>query len=119
MYHRIVRRLAAANFARVNEHDYDAILSQCVPEVHHRFGGVHALGGERHDVEALRRWFERLGRLCPDMRLTVRDVWVKGLPHDTTNRPRPIAGSTTTSASHPCCPDGPERSSAASTTSTT
>lgn len=51
--------------------------------IYHRFGGHHALGGERHDREALRRWFERLGRLGRNLRITVNDVWVKGLPHNT------------------------------------
>jgi len=55
-----------------------------VPNVYHRFSGNHALGGERHDREALGRWLARLERLGPDMKLTVRDVWVKGLPHNTT-----------------------------------
>ncbi|NNG37649.1 nuclear transport factor 2 family protein [Nakamurella aerolata] len=84
MYHALVKRIAVRNFERVNDHDYDAVLAACAFHVHHRFGGDHALGGERHDREALRLWFERLGRLCPDMRLTVHDVWVKGLPHRTT-----------------------------------
>ena len=42
------------------------------------------MGGERHDKETLRRWFERLARLSPHLRLTVHDVWVKGLPPKTT-----------------------------------
>lgn len=84
MYHAIVERISRRNFDHVNQHDYEPLLSACRPDVHHRFGGDHALGGERHDVEALRRWFQRLGRLCPTLRLTVTDVWVKGLPHDTT-----------------------------------
>ena len=84
MYHTMVKRIATKNFERVNEHDYDAILKDCAAEIHHRFGGDHALGGERHDRDALRRWFERLGRLLPTLKLTVRDVWVKGWPHNTT-----------------------------------
>ena len=84
MYHAIVKRIARKNFERVNEKDYDALLADCAPDVHHRFGGDHPLSGERHDREALRRWFERLGVLGPGLRLTVRDVWVKGFPHDTT-----------------------------------
>lgn len=84
MYHRLVARTSRRNFERVNAHDYEPLLAACRPDVHHRFGGDHALGGERHDVDALRRWFHRLGRLCPTLRLTVTDVWVKGLPHDTT-----------------------------------
>jgi ketosteroid isomerase-like protein len=72
------------NFERVNDNDYDALLKDCAPNIHHRFGGHHALGGERHDRETLRRWFQRLGRLCPTLKLTVHDVWVKGWPHNTT-----------------------------------
>ena len=84
MYHAIVKRIARKNFERVNQKDFDALVKDCVPDIHHRFYGSHALSGERHDREALRRWFERLGRLGPGLTLTVRDVWVKGLPHFTT-----------------------------------
>ena len=84
MYHSIVKRIAVRNFQRVNDHDYGALLRDCAPDIHHRFGGSHALGGERHDREALRRWFERLGRLAPTLRLTVTDTWVKGSPARTT-----------------------------------
>ncbi len=84
MYHAIVKRIARKNFELVNQKDFAALLKDCVPAVHHRFAGAHALSGERHDREALGRWFERLGRLGPGLTLTVHDVWVKGLPHDTT-----------------------------------
>ena len=84
MYHTLVKRIARKNFERVNQRDFDSLLKDCVPNVHHRFGGNHALGGERHDREALGRWLGRLARLGPDMKLTVKDVWVKGLPHNTT-----------------------------------
>jgi ketosteroid isomerase-like protein len=84
MYHTIVKRFAKRSFERVNDKDYDALLKDCAPTIHHRFSGDHPLGGERHDRDALRRWFERLGRLAPTLQLTVTDVWVKGLPHDTT-----------------------------------
>ena len=84
MYHAIVTRIAKKNFLRVNQKDFDALLKDCAPNIHHRFGGHHALGGERHDREALRRWFDRLGRLGPTLQITVHDVWVKGWPWDTT-----------------------------------
>jgi xanthine/CO dehydrogenase XdhC/CoxF family maturation factor len=58
MYHAIVKRIALQNFLRVNQKDYAPILKGCSPDVHHRFGGHHALGGERHDCDALGRWFE-------------------------------------------------------------
>jgi ketosteroid isomerase-like protein len=83
MYHAIVRRIVRRNFERVNRHDFAALLKDCSPDVHHRFSGRHALGGERHTKDALRRWLERLGRIAPDLELTVRDVWVTGWPHDT------------------------------------
>ncbi|WP_329090175.1 MULTISPECIES: nuclear transport factor 2 family protein [unclassified Streptosporangium] len=84
MYHAIVKRIAARNFTRVNEKNYDALLKDCAPDVYHRFGGSHALGGERHDREALRRWFDRLGRVSPNLLLTVHDIWAKGTPRNTT-----------------------------------
>jgi len=84
MYHAIVKGFALKSFLRVNQKDYAAILQDCSPDVHHRFGGNHALGGDRHDREALKLWFERLGRVFPTLRLTVHDVWVKGGPWNTT-----------------------------------
>ncbi len=84
MYHAIVKRIARKNFERVNLRDFDSLLKDCVPNVYHRFGGTHALGGERHDRGELARWLGRLARLGPNLKLTVRDVWVKGLPHNTT-----------------------------------
>lgn len=84
MYHAIVKRIARTNFTRVNDKDFAAILKDCTLDIRHRFGGHHALGGVRHDREALGRWFDRLGRLGKHLTLTVEDIWVKGLPHDTT-----------------------------------
>jgi ketosteroid isomerase-like protein len=84
MYHTIVKRIAKRNFERVNQRDFDSLLDDCAPNVYHRFGGTHALGGERHDRVALGLWLARLARLGTNLRLTVTDVWVKGLPHNTT-----------------------------------
>lgn len=84
MYHAIVKRIAHRNFERVNAKDYDALLKDCVPEVRHRFGGRHALGGERHTRDGLRLWFGRLGRVMPTLRLHVTDVWATGWPWRTT-----------------------------------
>ena len=84
MYHAIVSRIARKNFERVNQKDYEPILAGCTPGIRHRFGGEHALGGTRHDREALRQWFGRLGRVLPTLQLRVQDVWVKGWPATTT-----------------------------------
>ena len=83
MYHAIVSRIVRRTFDKVAARDYEAVLAACSPDIHHRFGGDHALGGERHSREALGRWFARLGRLAPTLAFEVKDVWVKGLPHDT------------------------------------
>jgi ketosteroid isomerase-like protein len=83
MYHSIVRGIARKNFERVNRKEYDAVLADCAPNIRHRFGGVHALGGTRHDREALRHWFDRLGRVMPTLQLNVQDIWVKGWPWNT------------------------------------
>jgi ketosteroid isomerase-like protein len=72
MYYAMVKRIALQNFLRVNQKDYTPILKGCSPDIHHRFGGHHALGGER------------LGQLAPTLQLTVHDVWVKGGPWNTT-----------------------------------
>jgi hypothetical protein len=42
MYHAIVKRIARKNFERVSEKNFDALLSDCAPNIHHRFGGNHA-----------------------------------------------------------------------------
>lgn len=40
MYHAIVKRIARRNFLRVNDKDYDALLRDCAPDIHHRFGVI-------------------------------------------------------------------------------
>ena len=58
-------------------------MTSIAPNVHHRFLGDHAIGGERHDSDTLRRWFERLARVLPNLHLTINDIWVKGWPWNT------------------------------------
>jgi ketosteroid isomerase-like protein len=84
VYHSIVRKIVKANFERVNQGDYEPLLSGCLPSIRHRFGGNHALGGQRNDLETLRRWFHRLGRVLPNLSLAVTDLWVTGWPGNTT-----------------------------------
>jgi len=56
MHHANVRRIAKRNFESLNQGDLEAVQDGS-PHIHHRFGGRHALGGERHHKEVLRRWF--------------------------------------------------------------
>ena len=84
LYATIVKSKIQQSFDHVNNHRFDELMKSIAPNVYHRFGGVHAIGGERHDKEALRRWFERLGRVLPTLHLTVNNIWVKGWPGHTT-----------------------------------
>jgi len=84
LYSAIVKKRIRQSFDQVNDHRWDELLGSIAPGVHHRFLGAHAIGGERHDKETLRRWFERLGRVLPDLRLEINDIWVKGPPWNTT-----------------------------------
>jgi ketosteroid isomerase-like protein len=80
IYSYFVEKLARQSFADVQNHNYDEVLKALAPNVTHHFAGDHALGGTRHDTEALRRWFDRLGAVLPNIRFDVKNVWVKGPP---------------------------------------
>jgi len=79
-----VERNVRATFRRVGQRDYETLLEQTAPSVLHVFPGDHALGGTRHTREALRRWFERLFLLFPELHFEVKEVAVRGLPWDAT-----------------------------------
>jgi ketosteroid isomerase-like protein len=84
MYGVMVRRRVRRVFERLSAGDYEVVLAGLSADVHHRFAGDHPLGGERHDREAVRLWFERLFRLFPSLRFTVTKVAVSGWPWDLT-----------------------------------
>jgi ketosteroid isomerase-like protein len=54
------------------------------PRFEHTFSGTHSIGGTRHTVDAMRRWFERLHRLTQGLDFTVKHIAVSGMPWDTT-----------------------------------
>jgi ketosteroid isomerase-like protein len=84
MYKAIARRKALATFEALSRGDWEAAIKDVAPDVHHVFPGDNAIGGERHSKEAMRRWFERLYRLIPDLRFDVKHIAVKGWPWDMT-----------------------------------
>ena len=59
LYSAIVKNEIRKTFNHVNNHRWDEAVKAVAPHVHHRVSGAHALGGERHDKKAMRRWFER------------------------------------------------------------
>jgi ketosteroid isomerase-like protein len=83
LYKAIVKKRIRQSFDDVNNHRWDELMQSITPGVHHRFGGDHAIGGERHDSDALRRWFERLARVLPNLHLEINDIWVTGWPWQT------------------------------------
>lgn len=84
LYSYIVKQKIKQTFDHVNNHNWDEAVAAVSPHVYHRVSGDHALGGERHSKEALRSWFERLGRVLPTLHITVNNIWVNGWPWNTT-----------------------------------
>jgi ketosteroid isomerase-like protein len=84
VYAWLIKRYVRRQFDRIGRADHAAVLRGVAENVHHRFAGDHALGGERHDKQALQRWFARLSRLCPAMAFEVHTVAVSGWPWDMT-----------------------------------
>ncbi|GBG12907.1 acetyl-CoA synthetase [Novimethylophilus kurashikiensis] len=84
LYSYIVKKKIRQTFDHVNNHRWDEATEALAPDVHHRVSGTHALAGERHSKAALRRWFERLGRVQPNLHIKVDNIWVTGWPGNTT-----------------------------------
>lgn len=83
MYHALVRRKLRAVFASLSNGEYEPLLAGLAPSFDHVFSGTHALGGARHTPAGLRRWFERLYRLFPNLQFTVKHIAVSGPPWNT------------------------------------
>ena len=79
-----VERNVRATFRQIGQRDYETLLEQTAPSVLHVFPGDHALGGTRHTRDGLRRWFERLFLLFPELRFEVKEVAVRSLPWNAT-----------------------------------
>jgi ketosteroid isomerase-like protein len=84
MYHAIVRRKVTDSFAALSRGDYEVPLAAMAPRFEHIFAGAHPLGGTRHTVPTMRRWFERLFRLNEHLNFTIKHIAVSGWPWDTT-----------------------------------
>jgi ketosteroid isomerase-like protein len=83
MYHTIVRRILRQAFANVSKGDFEVVLAQCSPTIRHWFAGDHAFGSERHDIDMVRRWFQRVAAVLPGLQLDITAMFVKGMPWDT------------------------------------
>lgn len=78
LFHQIVERKVCGNFAELSAGNYEYVLSQMATNFDHFFSGRHPLGGRRHSVNAMRRWFERLYAINRNLRFKVLNVAVSG-----------------------------------------
>ena len=84
IYSYIVKKKVVEAFRNVQAHNYDEVMNGISANITHHFAGDHALGGIRRDLVILRKWFERLGRVLPNLEFEVKSILVKGMPWDTT-----------------------------------
>jgi ketosteroid isomerase-like protein len=83
-YHYIIKGFVRKNFKCVQEHRYDEVLNGVSDkQLEHTFAGDNCLGGTRRDKESLKRWFERVGTVLPDLKFEITDIQVKGTPAKT------------------------------------
>jgi ketosteroid isomerase-like protein len=84
IYSYVVEKSIRQSFDDVNNHRWSDAVKGLSPNAYHRVAGDHALGGERHGKLAVQKWFERMGRVFPDLYIAVDEVWVSGWPWNTT-----------------------------------
>lgn len=83
MYNSIIKYNIKKAFQLVDTHQYDEIAEKLSAGITHHFSGDHALGGTRHDRNTVKKWFERVGRLLPNLKFTLTNVVVNGWPNNT------------------------------------
>ena len=78
------KKISKKVFNLVNEHRYDEVLKGVSDKtLEHSFAGDLSLGGKRHDKVSLKKWFERLGTVLPDLKIEITDIQVKENPYKT------------------------------------
>ena len=81
-YKIILRKKIIDGFAEFSKGNYKPLLALYAEDVHQKFEGDHALGGERFSKDKVEQWFQRFVRLIPS-EFTVTDVIVQGMPWNT------------------------------------
>jgi len=84
MYHRIVKNQILQSFEHISNANFETVLKSCDAKVRHNFPGTHAFGGERNTREGFGKWLNRIHTILPEFPLTVKRVWVQGMPWNTT-----------------------------------
>ena len=83
MFAAVVRRRTRDVYRRLSKGDYESVVRAFSPSATFSFLGDHALGGRLESTELIRRWFERLFRIFPDLRLDPEVILVNGWPWNT------------------------------------
>lgn len=81
-YKIILRKKIVDGFAEFSKGNYKPLLALYADDVHQKFEGNHALGGERYSKDKVEQWFQRFVRLIPS-KFTITDVIVQGMPWNT------------------------------------
>jgi len=76
----IVRRVVQDGYNKQNRGDFQALTRMFAQDGVFEFAGDTPFGGERRGREAIRDWFEQVGRDFGSLRLTAHDVAVSGPP---------------------------------------
>ena len=85
LYTYFVENMIGMRFDYVTSRHWDELLKAVAPNVHHRFAGVHSLGGKCHNKGTLHLWFKRFGRVVlSNLNLKVNSTSVSGWPWHTT-----------------------------------
>ncbi|GAA2301153.1 hypothetical protein GCM10010234_50040 [Streptomyces hawaiiensis] len=80
MYHRIVTAKLRKAFSDINSGNWQSMVDTLAPEFTYVFHGEHALSGERHTVESMSLWWQRVFRLIPDAEFEPQEIIVSGGP---------------------------------------
>lgn len=80
IYRSIVRAKLTAIIEALNRGDFSAVTDELGPDPEHYFIGEHALSGTRRKADAIRRWYERLFKLFPDIKFQLQRIDIEGPP---------------------------------------
>ena len=79
----MVRRIARRSYRALSRGDYEHVVRSFARDAVLSFPGEHALSGTFEGRDAIRKWFERLHAVFPDLRLNPETIVVNGFPWDT------------------------------------
>ena len=83
MYHTIVKRLVRNGYRQISNADFDSLLKMFDPNIHFTFSGQHAMAGDFHRRDTVRKWFERVHRFFPGLTIEAQRIVVSGMPWNT------------------------------------